>query len=99
MTHRTRAAWDLILVGNDYAQETLFGRYDASIGTVLLGDGKLGWQEFENRHSNFVADKNAKEVLLLRGKNGDRLIVVLNNDGPVQSYRLQDSSQLSDIYE
>jgi hypothetical protein len=88
---------DLILVGNDYAQETLFGRYDASIGTVLLGDGKLGWQEFQNRKSNFVADKNAKEVLMLRGKNPDKLIVVINNDGPIQSYRLQDGHRLSDV--
>ena len=34
---------DMIVVGNNYAQETLFGRYDASIGTVMLGDGKLHW--------------------------------------------------------
>jgi hypothetical protein len=90
---------DLILVGNDYAQETLFGRYDASIGTVLLGDGKLGWHEFENRNSNFVADKNAKEVLILRGKNAEKLIVVINNDGPVQCYTLQDGGQMSNVHE
>src|SRR5688572_18963925 len=47
---------DLIIVGNSYAQETLFGRYDASIGTVLMGDGSLNWRELENRYSNFVAD-------------------------------------------
>lgn len=91
--------WDLIIVGNEYGQETLFGRYDASIGTVLMGDGKLGWKEFENRNSNFVADKNAKEVLMLQGNNTDRLFVIINNDGPVQTYKLQDRSRLSGVNE
>ena len=86
---------DMILVGNNYAQETLFGRYDASIGTVLLGDGNLRWKELENRHSNFVADGNAKEILMLQGKNSTKLIIIINNDGALQTFRLQGGGQLS----
>jgi hypothetical protein len=79
---------DLIIVGNNYAQETLFGRYDASIGTVLIGDGRLNWRELENRYSNFVADKNAKKVLMINDKWKGKRIIVVNNDGPLQTFSI-----------
>lgn len=83
---------DLIIVGNNYAQETLFGRYDASIGTVLLGDGKLNWKEKQNRHCNFIVDKQAREILTLKASNSRKTFVIINNDGPVQTFVLQNST-------
>ncbi|HZI25943.1 MAG TPA: FG-GAP-like repeat-containing protein, partial [Chryseolinea sp.] len=71
---------DIVLIGNNYAQETLFGRYDASIGTILLGDGKGGWKNLEARTSGFLAEGNAKYIRSLRGVNRNIYIIVNNND-------------------
>lgn len=79
---------DMVIIGNNYSQETLFGRYDASIGTVLLGDGKFNWTQIENRYCNFVADKNAKEILMVSGKKEDKTMIIINNDGPVQGFKI-----------
>lgn len=77
---------DLLLIGNNYAQETLFGRYDASIGTLLLGDGKLHWKSYEPTSGKFISDGDAKYIRLLNsGKN--QTIVITNNNGPLEFYR------------
>lgn len=80
---------DMIIVGNNYDQETLFGRYDASIGTVLLGDGKFNWKEVHNRQCNFIVDKQAREIVSLNGTNTRKIFAVVNNNGPVQTLELQ----------
>lgn len=71
---------DLVLIGNNYAQETLFGRYDASIGTVLLGYGKLKWKSEEPSQGRMVADGDAKYIRSLRTAFGKTYMVVNNND-------------------
>jgi hypothetical protein len=86
---------DLIIIGNTYAQETLFGRYDASIGTVLLGDGKLNWKELQNRYCNFVADQNAKKILMISGRGSGKQIVIINNDGPLQTFSVHRGNEMT----
>ncbi|HTE33629.1 MAG TPA: VCBS repeat-containing protein, partial [Chryseolinea sp.] len=76
---------DVILVGNNYAQETLFGRYDASIGTVLLGDSKLHWKQYEPRSNKFIADGDAKHIRLLHSSKG-KIYLIANNNGPLEFY-------------
>jgi enediyne biosynthesis protein E4 len=77
---------DMIVIGNNYAQETLFGRYDASIGTVLLGDGKFHWKEIENRDCVFVSDRDARAIIQLKQKKEGEIILIINNNGPLQSF-------------
>ncbi len=71
---------DLVLVGNNYAQETLFGRYDASVGTILLGDGKLNWKNVTPSESKFIADGDAKFIKLINVSSGKACMVTNNND-------------------
>jgi hypothetical protein len=71
---------DLVIIGNNYAQETLFGRYDASMGTILLGDGKLHWQNIEPSSSKFIADRDAKFIQLIQTPLGKACIILNNND-------------------
>jgi hypothetical protein len=78
---------DLLLIGNNYSQETLFGHYDASIGTVMLGDGQLNWPLFDAGPTQFIADGDAKYLRLLRTA-GDPILVIANNNGPLQCYRV-----------
>ncbi len=71
---------DIILVGNNYAQETLFGMYDASVGTILLGDGKMNWTSLSPSQTEFIASKDAKMIRILKTKSGRKIVISNNND-------------------
>ena len=73
---------DIVAVGNMYAQETLYGRYDASLGTVLLGDGKFGWTPVPAHESGFVVDTDARYIASLQ-TTGGRVYVITNNGGAI----------------
>lgn len=79
---------DLVLVGNSYSQETLFGRYDASPGVVLLGDGRLGWHSLEPGESGWLTDGDAKAVKKVRTAAGT-VFVVGNSNGALQFFLLK----------
>jgi enediyne biosynthesis protein E4 len=74
---------DLILIGNSYEQETLFGRYDASLGTILLGTGNNKWEILEPRISHFLADGNAKTIKMISRRNHKLIMVANNGTAPV----------------
>jgi hypothetical protein len=76
---------DIIAIGNMYAQETLFGRYDASLGTVLLGDGKLNWEELPPHRSGFVVDGDARYIESLETED-DRVYVITNSADSIQFF-------------
>lgn len=78
-------ASDIIAVGNMYAQETLFGRYDASIGTILLGDGNLNWKALPARKCGFVVGGDARFIESLRTKDGP-VYLITNNHGSLQFF-------------
>ncbi len=84
---------DIIGVGNNYSQETLFGRYDASLGVVLLGDGALNWKSLEPIRSGFVADGNAKFIKSLNTVNSGKAFVVINNNDSLLYYSLRKQSR------
>ncbi|GIL24271.1 MAG: hypothetical protein BroJett042_27840 [Bacteroidota bacterium] len=71
---------DLLLVGNNYSQETMFGAYDASLGTILLNDGALGWKNLEASRSGFLVEKDARYIRPLRTAAGKGYIIGNNND-------------------
>jgi hypothetical protein len=51
---------DVLMVGNSYATEVSTGRYDASIGLYLRGDGKGNFSSMNVQKSGFLADKDGK---------------------------------------
>ncbi len=74
-------ALDVLMAGNSYASETQFGWYDASVGVLLLGNGKGGFSEAGYTKSGFFVDGDAKgaaEVMV----DGTRSLVLVtqNND-------------------
>jgi hypothetical protein len=71
---------DLILIGNNYAQEPMFGRYDASVGTILINEGNLHWSELNPAESNFIADRNAKYIRKIGNGTSPQYLVINNND-------------------
>lgn len=79
---------DLVLAGNNWSAEVETVRYDAGTGLVLLGDGAGGFTPLDVPTSGFFAWNNCKDIALLQGRDGP-LIMVANNDGPLQTFRLE----------
>ncbi|HEX9607036.1 MAG TPA: VCBS repeat-containing protein [Gemmatimonadaceae bacterium] len=74
---------DLLVGGNFYGVTPMLGRYDASYGLVLRGDGKGGFTPVDMEQSNLVIDGQVRDIKSLRSANGQRLIVVARNNDRV----------------
>ncbi len=83
---------DLIVVGNSYSSEVSTGRYDASYGLVLMGNGQGSWQPLEPRVSGFLNKGDAKGLTRSSTDQGTNFIVT-NNNGPLRIYFLEDPSR------
>lgn len=72
---------DVLLVGNSYATDTQLGWYDASVGALLLGDGKGGFTDAGYARSGFFVDGDAKGAaeLMIDGRRS-LILVAQNND-------------------
>ncbi|MEJ2753047.1 MAG: VCBS repeat-containing protein, partial [Chloroflexota bacterium] len=79
-------AADLVLVGNSSRADVETGRYDAGTGSILLNDGSGNFTSTLNRKSDFWATHEATDILAIDLADGRRMIVVLNNDAPVQTF-------------
>jgi len=79
---------DLLGVGNFYAPEIVYGRYDALRGVTFLGDGtgRLGY--LSNEKSGFTVDGDAKGMVRLETSKGS-LIVVTQNSDSIKSFFLK----------
>lgn len=78
---------DILAVGNRYDQETLFGHYDASLGTLLLGNGASEWEVVDNAAANLLLDGDVRQVRLLRAGTRQILLVARNN-GAISTYAI-----------
>ncbi len=79
---------DLVCAGNNWGAEVETARYDAGTGLVLKGDGKGGFTALPINASGFFAWGNVKDLALLRtGAEREPLIVVANNNAPMQAFR------------
>lgn len=77
---------DIVLVGNSYLTEVESGRYDASSGAVLLGDGKGDFKPTANRYNGFWATKEARDMVALKLATGKTMYLIANNHDTVQAY-------------
>ena len=74
-------AIDLVMGGNFYGVTPAEGRYDASYGLLLRGDGRGGFTPVEMDASALVLDGQVRRMAFLKGANGRRLgVVARNND-------------------
>jgi len=75
---------DLVTAGNFYGVTPLEGRYDASYGLLLRGDGRGGFAAVDMEQSGLAVDGQVRHMALLKRANGDRLIVVARNNDRLQ---------------
>ena len=73
---------DIISVGNHYAAEVETTRYDAGIGTVLLGDGNNNFTAISPLESGFYVPYDSRQINTLKTKHKNTLIVTNNNNSP-----------------
>ncbi len=78
---------DLVVAGNFSGVAPIFGRYDASYGLLLRGDGKGAFTPVDLAASRLLIEGEVRHLRSLRAANGDRLIVVARNDTTVQVVR------------
>jgi hypothetical protein len=71
---------DLLVAGNFHGVPPVRGRYDASYGQVLRGDGRGRFEPIDMHASGLIVEGEVRDMELLRVAGGDRLIVIARND-------------------
>lgn len=74
---------DILLGGNLYRTKPEVGRYDASYGVYLRGDGKGGFTYVPANQSGIRIEGEVRDIMTVKSKQGDLLLVSRNNDAVV----------------
>jgi len=78
---------DILLGGNLYNVKPEVGRYDASYGNCLLGDGHGNFRNVPVRKTGLLLQGEVRAILPVATKTGGLLLVARNND-PVQVFSM-----------
>ena len=78
---------DLLVAGNFSGVTPVQGRYDASYGLLLHGDGAGHFEAVDLESSNLLIEGEVRHMALLRRANGERLILVARNGDKLQILR------------
>lgn len=78
---------DLIIGGNLYKVKPEAGRYDASEGLFLKGNGDATFNAIPNRYSGIDIDGQVRDLHMIRNANG-RFLIVNRNDDSVLTYKI-----------
>ena len=73
---------DVLLGGNMYESKPEMGRYDASYGSLLLGDGAGGFKLWPVSASGLKLDKAVRGIQMIESPAGNSVVVINNNDYP-----------------
>jgi enediyne biosynthesis protein E4 len=71
---------DVIIAGNEYQASVDPGRYDASNGLLLLGDGKGGFKTVPPAVSGLILDGDIRDLKLIRIDKQQVLLTAVNDD-------------------
>ena len=71
---------DLILAGNFHGARPSRGRYDASYGLLLLGDGQGGFEPVDLTESNLALEGEVRALRLVPHERGPLLFVARSDD-------------------
>lgn len=77
---------DVLLVANDFGNETSTGRYDASNGLMLKGNGKGDFTPLTQATTGFYVPGNAKGLAQMASPDGRRMVIATQNRGPLKVF-------------
>ncbi|MEZ5071622.1 MAG: VCBS repeat-containing protein [Bacteroidales bacterium] len=83
---------DLLSGGNLHRVKPEVGRYDASYGQLLLGDGTGGFRALPTWQSGMMLDGEIRDILEVETARGPVLLFSAS-DGPVQVYQARSQTQ------
>ena len=76
---------DMVLIGNNYAVRPSYGRYDASYGWFLAGDGNNAFKTLMPVESGLVLKGDARHIVPVTVA-GKRYLVAVVNNGDLQVF-------------
>jgi hypothetical protein len=71
---------DLIVAGNEYQTASATGRYDASYGLFVKGDGKGNFTAVNFLNSGLIIDGDVKDLKIINIKTKGRTLIAAPND-------------------
>ena len=71
---------DLVVGGNFWDVSPMLGRYDASYGLMLRGDGRGNFSAVDMTRSGLAIDGQVRDLKLVRDPGGNTLIAVARNN-------------------
>jgi hypothetical protein len=74
---------DILMGGNLYRVKPEVGRYDASYGVFLSGDGKGNFATIKNKDSGFFVDGELRDIKKIKIGNSECVLVARNNGAPL----------------
>ncbi|PID91545.1 MAG: hypothetical protein CSA96_07855 [Bacteroidetes bacterium] len=77
---------DLLAAGNLYHCKPEVGRYDASYGHLLLGDGKGAFRVLNSQQSGLMLEGEIRDIEVIERPDG-KLYLFSSSNGPVQVYK------------
>ena len=78
---------DILLSGNDYAANIATGRYDASTGALLLGDGHGHFSSLGAARSGFWVDGVGARLMYIQLKSGQQGVLSGENNGALRLFQ------------
>ena len=81
---------DLVMGGNNFEFKPQFSRLDANYGTVLLGDGNMGFEWLNYDTGGFFIREEIKHLKEFKDRNGKSFIIAAVNENKPRIYAIDD---------
>jgi enediyne biosynthesis protein E4 len=81
---------DIFAAGNFYPYNTRLGSCDASFGVFLKGKGNRLYEAKDPAQTGCYADGDIRNVVEVKNKAGQRLLIIAKNDAAVQVLKVND---------
>lgn len=78
---------DILMAGNLYRAKPEVGRYDASYGVLMIGDGKGSFNYVRPEHSGLRIDGEVRDLQLIN-VNGKKMLAVARNNDSMLFFKL-----------
>jgi enediyne biosynthesis protein E4 len=79
---------DILIAGNEYQAALSIGRYDASYGLVLKGNGKGNFVPVNIAGSGLIIDGDIKDLKIIETKNKEKILIAAPNDDKLKIFKL-----------
>jgi hypothetical protein len=85
---------DVLMVGNDFGNEVMMGRYDAFNGLILKNYGKADFKPVSLQESGFFIPGNAKGLAQFTNIDGNQIIIASQNRGRLCLFKNKHTTEI-----